>query len=40
MHGYDAWAPRYAAMMRFGSHWGGAIEIAVCAKLNHMDVHV
>ena len=30
----------YAACMRQGSHWGGAIEIAVLATLKMTDVHV
>jgi len=30
----------YAAKMRYGSHWGGAIEIAVTAAVKQMHVHV
>jgi hypothetical protein len=30
----------YAELMRTGSRWGGAIEMAVCAKLKNAHVHV
>ena len=30
----------YAKTMRTGSRWGGAVEIAVCALLKHVAVHV
>merc|ERR1711924_416011 len=30
----------YAKTMRTGSRWGGAIEIAVCASLKRVSVHI
>jgi len=30
----------YAKTMRSGSRWGGAVEIAVCAQLSRVPVHV